>query len=155
MDGARPSQDMDVLPREKRLPADRARRPTGARTSFLRRSRARRVRCALRRWRADIAKVAELADAPALGAGAARRGGSSPPFRTTQRAGSAPRGRSPCSGLETVCPVSSYLALDRTILARTPTMRHGHPATKASTYHHPAHRPTLHAHSIQTPPNTH
>src|SRR3546814_10682602 len=110
MDGARPSQDMDVLPREKRLPADRARRPTGARTSFLRRSRARRVRCALRRWRADIAKVAELADAPALGAGAARRGGSSPPFRTTQRAGSAPRGRSPCSGLETVCPVSSYLA---------------------------------------------
>src|SRR3546814_3697509 len=118
MDGARPSQDMDVLPREKRLPADRARRPTGARTSFLRRSRARRVRCALRRWRADIAKVAELADAPALGAGAARRGGSSPPFRTTQRAGSAPRGRSPCSGLETVCPVSSYLALDRHILAR-------------------------------------
>src|SRR3546814_1479451 len=70
----------------------------------------RRVRCALRRWRADIAKVAELVDAPALGAGAARRGGSSPPFRTTQRAGSAPRSRSPCSGLETDCPVSSYLA---------------------------------------------
>src|SRR3546814_3152435 len=100
MDGARPSQDMDGLPREKRLPADRARRPTGARTSFLRRSRTRRVRCALRRWRADIAKVAELVDAPALGAGAARRGGSSPPFRTTQRAGSAPRSRSPCSRSE-------------------------------------------------------
>src|SRR3546814_8519981 len=29
MDGARPSQDMDVLPRGKRPPADRARRPTG------------------------------------------------------------------------------------------------------------------------------
>jgi hypothetical protein len=28
------------------------------------------------------AKVAELADAPDLGSGAARRGGSSPPFRT-------------------------------------------------------------------------
>src|SRR3546814_6548795 len=70
----------------------------------------RRVRCALRRWRADIAKVAEVVDDPALGDGAARRGGSSPPFRTTQRAGSAPRSRSPCSGLETVCPVSSYLA---------------------------------------------
>src|SRR3546814_9420152 len=35
MDGARPSQDMDVLPREKRLPADRARRLTGARTVSL------------------------------------------------------------------------------------------------------------------------
>src|SRR3546814_8998477 len=101
---------MEVLPREKRLPAYRARRPTGARTSFLRRSRTRRVRCALRRWRADIATVAELLDAPALGAGAARRGGSSPTFRTTHRAGSAPRSRSPCSGLETVSPVSSYLA---------------------------------------------
>src|SRR3546814_16890749 len=29
MDRARPSQDMDVLPRGKRPPADRARRPTG------------------------------------------------------------------------------------------------------------------------------
>src|SRR3546814_10043776 len=35
MDGARPSQDMDVLPREKRLPADRTRRPTGARAVHL------------------------------------------------------------------------------------------------------------------------
>src|SRR3546814_18387629 len=30
MDGARPSKDMDVLPRGKRPPADRARPPTGA-----------------------------------------------------------------------------------------------------------------------------
>src|SRR3546814_2401420 len=56
------------------------------------------------------------------------------PFRTTQRAGSAPRGRSPCSGLETVCPVSSYLALDRHILARTHPMRSGNPALKDSTF---------------------
>src|SRR3546814_15342119 len=32
MDGARTSQDMDVLPREKRPPADRARRLAGARS---------------------------------------------------------------------------------------------------------------------------
>src|SRR3546814_2190908 len=32
MDGARPSQDMDVLPREKRPPAARTWRPAGART---------------------------------------------------------------------------------------------------------------------------
>ncbi len=32
------------------------------------------------------AKVAELADAPDLGSGAARRGGSSPPFRTKTQA---------------------------------------------------------------------
>src|SRR3546814_3585269 len=32
MDGARPSQDMDVLPREKRRPAARTWRPAGART---------------------------------------------------------------------------------------------------------------------------
>src|SRR3546814_2418989 len=56
------------------------------------------------------------------------------PFRTTQRAGSAPRGRSPCSGLEIVCPVSSYLALDRHILARTHPMRSGNPALKDSTF---------------------
>src|SRR3546814_16168859 len=30
MDGASPRQDMDVRPREKRLPADRGRRPTEA-----------------------------------------------------------------------------------------------------------------------------
>src|SRR3546814_1960091 len=35
MDGARPRQDMDVLPREKRPPADRTRRPTRARTAGL------------------------------------------------------------------------------------------------------------------------
>src|SRR3954471_20687356 len=33
-------------------------------------------------FRAAVAKVAELVDAPALGAGGAARGGSSPPFRT-------------------------------------------------------------------------
>src|SRR3546814_15299505 len=32
MDGARTSQDMDVMPREKRPPADRARRPARARS---------------------------------------------------------------------------------------------------------------------------
>ncbi len=39
---------------------------------------------AIMRWVLDNkgAKVAELADAPDLGSGAARRGGSSPPFRT-------------------------------------------------------------------------
>src|SRR5690606_98498 len=35
MDGARPSQDMDVLPGEKRPPADGTRRLTGARTPAL------------------------------------------------------------------------------------------------------------------------
>ncbi len=33
--------------------------------------------------RLEIAKVAELADAPDLGSGTERCGGSSPPFRTT------------------------------------------------------------------------
>src|SRR3546814_17905319 len=49
----------------------------------------RRVRCALRRWRAAIAKVAELVDAPAFGAGSQRRGGAGPSLRNTPQAGSA------------------------------------------------------------------
>src|SRR5262245_19335931 len=39
-----------------------------------------------------VAKVAELVDAPDLGSGAARRGGSSPSFRTTGAAGGADGG---------------------------------------------------------------
>ena len=35
-------------------------------------------------WFASFAKVAELADAPDLGSGTERCGGSSPPFRTKQ-----------------------------------------------------------------------
>ncbi len=42
-----------------------------------------RLRCAGLRSRAKIAKVAELVDALALGASAARRAGSSPAFRTS------------------------------------------------------------------------
>ena len=55
------------------------------------------------------AKVAELADAPDLGSGAARRGGSSPPFRTNSlwRSFDAPspkvRG---CSGFRQQAPAS-------------------------------------------------
>ena len=56
--GARPA------PRTRFVPFETARRPMAS---------------------AGTAKVAELVDAPALGAGGAARGGSSPPFRTTIR----------------------------------------------------------------------
>ncbi len=48
------------------------------------RSGAFSFRAALQQWRGNpgLAKVAELVDAPDLGSDAARRGGSSPPFRT-------------------------------------------------------------------------